>query len=162
MPEKKIILTKQERENLEKEYRDLIDVQRPDVIEKLQLARSQGDLSENADYDAARDRQAQIEGRIAQIEAIINNAVDADESGSNRSKKISIGDLVTFVREDNGEKITVKIAGNIGGDPMAEIPTVSNESPIGKALLGSEKGRRVLIESVEPYEVTILDTTRPN
>ena len=68
MADKKIILTPEERAQLEKEYRRLIDVERPDVIEKLTLARSQGDLSENADYDAARDRQAQIESRISQIE----------------------------------------------------------------------------------------------
>ena len=81
MADKKIILTPEERAQLEKEYRQLIDVERPDVIEKLSLARSQGDLSENADYDAARDRQAQIEGRIREIEAIFNNAVSAEEAG---------------------------------------------------------------------------------
>ena len=160
MADKKIILTPEARETLVKEYRDLIDVQRPDVIEKLQLARSQGDLSENADYDAARDRQAQIEGRIAEIEQIFNNSVAAEESSSNRSKKISIGDVVTFVNRETGEEVTVKIAGNIGADPMADLPTVSNESPIGKALLGAEPGKIVLIESVEPYEVEILKSSR--
>lgn len=155
MAEKKNILTVEEREALEREYRDLIDVQRPDVIEKLQLARSQGDLSENADYDAARDRQAQIEGRILQIENILNNAISADEVENARGKGISIGDTVTIFDQSLEEEIKIKVVGSIGGDPMAEIATVSNESPIGKALLGHEVGDVVRVESEEPYEVEI-------
>ena len=160
MAEKKNILTAEEREALEREYRDLIDVQRPDVIEKLQLARSQGDLSENADYDAARDRQAQIEGRILQIENILNNSISAEEVESTRGKGISIGDTVTIFDESLEEEIKVKVVGSIGGDPMAEIATVSNESPIGKALLGHEAGDVVRVESEEPYEVKILSYGR--
>lgn len=129
MADKKIILTPEAREQLEKEYRDLIDVQRPDVIEKLTLARSQGDLSENADYDAARDRQGQIEARIAQIEQILNNAVSAEEVGlGSNSKKIGIGDVVTFEEVATGEKSTVRIVGQVGADPFAE-PRPSPTSP---------------------------------
>ena len=124
MADKKYILTTQEREQLEKEYRDLIDVQRPDVLEKLVLARSQGDLSENADYDAARDRQAQIEARINEIERIFNNSVSAEEAGiGSNSKKIGINDLVTFEVVATGEKETVRIVGQVGADPLATPPT---------------------------------------
>ena len=157
MPEKKIILTKEERTKLEKEYRNLIDVQLPEVIEQLQLARSQGDLSENADYDAAKDRQSQLEGRIQEIEQILYKSVAAEETRTGGAgKKIGIGDIVRFENLSTGAIVTIKIAGNIGADPMAEIPTVSNESPIGKALLGKKEGDEVTVESVEPYQARIL------
>ena len=67
------LLTNEGKEQYEKEYRRLLDVERPEVIEQLQAARAMGDLSENADYDAARNRQAQIEARISEIEYILNN-----------------------------------------------------------------------------------------
>ncbi len=161
MAEKKYILTAEERKKLEVELRDLLDVQRPDAIEKLALARSQGDLSENADYDAARDLQSQIEGRIAQIESVLNNAVSAEEAevrGS--SKKIGIGDVVTFEEVETGDKMTVRIVGQIGADPLSQPPTVSNESPIGMALLSSEPGKTVWVESGERYEIRILESVR--
>ena len=161
MADKKYILTTQEREQLEKEYRDLIDVQRPDVLEKLVLARSQGDLSENADYDAARDRQAQIEARINEIERIFNNSVSAEEAGiGSNSKKIGINDLVTFEVVATGEKETVRIVGQVGADPLATPPTVSNESPIGLALIGGEPGKVVYVETAKRYEIRILSFER--
>ena len=163
MADKKIILTAEEREALVAEYRHLIDVERPDVIDKLAIARSQGDLSENADYDAARDRQAQIEGRITEIEGILNAAVSAESvSGAGYEiGKIGIGDLVTFRDEATNTIVTVKIVGNVGADPMAKpYPTISNESPIGKAILGKGAGARVRIEAIEPYEIEILETKR--
>jgi len=159
MAEKKqIILTKAEREKLETEYRHLIDVERKDVIEQLTLARSQGDLSENADYDAARERQAQIESRIQEIEAIFNNATMAEEN-QGAGGKITIGDYVDYVKDD-GVALTVKISGNVGADPTSVPPTVSNESPIGKALLGQKIGAKVRVECAEPYNVTITGSHR--
>ena len=155
----KYILTKEEREALEAEYRHLIDVERPDVIEKLQLARGQGDLSENSDYDAARDRQAQIEGRIVAIEAIFNNAIMAETQEAGSGNKISIGDIVDYEKED-GKKVRVKISGNVGANPETIPPTVSNESPIGKALLGQKVGAKVRVEAVTPYNITITSVTR--
>ena len=160
MAEKRIILTEAERAKLEKEYRHLIDVERPDVIEKLQLARSQGDLSENADYDAARDRQAQIESRINEIEAIFNAAVSAEEIASEGKGKITIGYVVTYKEVGSKEKLTVRIVGNVGADPLAEIPSVSNESPIGKALIGAGVGDKVLVEAFDTYEIEILSAER--
>ncbi|MCR5079676.1 MAG: transcription elongation factor GreA [Bacilli bacterium] len=157
MAEKQIVLTLAERERLEKEYRNLIDKERPDVIEKLQIARSQGDLSENADYDAARDRQAQIENRIREIEEIFRVAVDAEEViSTDNADIINIGFVVSFSEKGSKDKKTVRIAGNTGADPFAEIPAVSNESPIGKALIGHKKGESVIVECAAPYEIKII------
>lgn len=163
MNERKIILTAKAREQLEKEYRNLIDVERPDVIEKLALARSQGDLSENADYDAARDRQAQIEARINEIEAILNNAISAEESGlGSKTSKAGLGDIVTFEEIATGEETTVQITGQVGADPFGNPPSVSIESPIGIALVGSEPGNSRWVESQERYEIRVLVVTHPN
>ncbi len=157
MAEKQIVLTLAERQRLEKEYRNLIDNERQDVIEKLQIARSQGDLSENADYDAARDRQAQIENRIREIEEIFRVAVDAEEViSTDNTDLINIGSVVRFTEKGGKETLTVRIAGNTGADPFAEIPSVSNESPIGKALIGHKAGESVIVECASPYEVKII------
>ena len=156
MAEKKIILTKEERDELDREYRDLIDNQREEVIAALQLARSQGDLSENADYTAARERQTQIESRINEIEAILNNSISAEEAQGGKGKGIGIGDLVTVKDLELDEEIQIKVVGSIGGESKDDIAIVSNESPIGKALLGHEVGDVVRIESEHPYEVKIL------
>ena len=88
MAEQKIILTEAEKDKLEAERRNLIDVVRPEVIEALALARSQGDLSENADYDAARDRQAQVEARIAEISELL--ASDEVASDYMKVQKLSL------------------------------------------------------------------------
>jgi transcription elongation factor GreA len=152
MPEEKMIMTREGMDKLEKEYRHLIDVERPDVIEALTAARAQGDLSENADYDAARNRQAQIEARITEIEHIKDIAVVVEESKA--GKKISLGNIVTY--KDKDGETTVKIVGTVEADPFATpYPLVSNESPLGEALLGQIPGNKVTVESDEPYEIEI-------
>lgn len=152
MAEEKMIMTQEGMDKLEKEYRHLIDVDRPEVIEALTLARSQGDLSENADYDAARNRQAQIEARITEIEHIRDIAVVVNEAKG--GKKISLGNLVTY-KGPEGE-MTVKIVGTVEADPFATpYPLVSNESALGVALLGQVAGNKITVESDEPYEIEI-------
>lgn len=155
MAEEKITLTRAGMEKLEKEYRDLIDNQRPEVIEELKLARSQGDLSENADYDAARNKQAQIEARITEIEHIKDIAVIIDENKS--GKKINLGYTVKFRRVKDGQEVTVRLVGTIEANPFAEPRSVSDQSAIGKALIDHVVGDRVLVESAEPYEIDILE-----
>ena len=153
MAEDKMIMTKDGMEKLEKEYRHLIDVERPDVIAALQAARAQGDLSENADYDAARNRQAQIEARITEIEHIKDIAVviEAPKSG----KKIFLGNVVTFKGSDGEE--SVKIVGTVEADPLATpYPLISNESALGIALIGRVPGEKVVVECEEPYEIEII------
>lgn len=153
--EEKIIMTKEGMEKLEREYRRLLDVDNPEVIEALQAARAQGDLSENADYDAARNRQAEIEARIAEIEHIKDVAVIV-EAGN----KISLGYIVTYREILTNEEVAVKIVGSVESDPMAEpYPLVSNESALGAAIIGKAIGQRVMVESVEPYEIEIVAAT---
>lgn len=153
MAEEKISMTREGMEKLDKEYRHLLDVERPEVIEALQAARAQGDLSENADYDAARQRQSEIEARITEIEHIRDLAVIV-ETKSKGGNKISLDCIVTY--ESEGATLKVKIGSTIEADPMAELPIISNESPLGKALLGKEEGDTVLVETAKPYHLTIL------
>jgi transcription elongation factor GreA len=155
MAEEKMILTQDGIEKLKAEYRRLIDVDRPDVIEALKAARAQGDLSENADYDAARDRQAKIESRITEIEHIMDIAVIVDESKV--GKKIFLGNIVTYIDKSDNSTNTIKIVGTVEADPMAEpYPLISNESALGKALMGEIPGKVVTVQSEEPYEIEIV------
>ncbi|MBO8426791.1 MAG: transcription elongation factor GreA [Firmicutes bacterium] len=153
MPNKKIIITQESLDELNEEYRRLNDVEMPDVISKLELARSQGDLSENADYSAARDRQAQVAARIAAIEEILHNHEIA-EAGT--TDKVSIGHTVTFIRLDDKSKRTVALVGNVGANPTANPPAISNESPIGKAILDKKPGDVATVESPSgDYDIKI-------
>jgi transcription elongation factor GreA len=134
-------------------------VERPEVIEALKAARAQGDLSENADYDAARNRQAEIEARITEIEHIKDIAVIADED--RQSKKISLGNIVTYQEIATGETLKVKIVGTVEADPMAVPPLISNESALGTALIGQAVGAKVLVESeLNPYEIAVQKIER--
>ena len=128
-------LTKAGIEELQKEYRHLIDVVRPDVIEQLSNARAQGDLSENADYDAARTRQAETEGRIKEIENILDHVVlisDKDKANE-KNVRVSIGDIVTVEKED-GKTAYYRIVGTIEADPVNN--KISDVSPLGSKLIG--------------------------
>jgi transcription elongation factor GreA len=155
MAEEKMILTQDGIDKLKAEYRHLIDIDRPDVIEALKAARAQGDLSENADYDAARDRQAKIESRITEIEHIMDIAVIVDESKV--GKKIFLGNIVTYIDKSDNSTNTIKIVGTVEADPMAEpYPLVSNESALGKALMGEIPGKVVTVQSEDPYEIEIV------
>ena len=128
-------LTKAGIEELQKEYRHLIDVVRPDVIEQLSNARAQGDLSENADYDAAITRQAEKEGRIKEIENILDHVVlisDKDKANE-KNVRVSIGDIVTVEKED-GKTAYYRIVGTIEADPINN--KISDVSPLGSKLIG--------------------------
>lgn len=153
----KIELTREGLEQLEKEYRDLIDVQRPEVIEALNNARAMGDLSENADYDAARNRQGQIEARIKEIEHIKANAVIIEpKKGSN---KINISSVVTFKDLSCGETFEVKIVSSIESDPLSDPKhmKISNECALGIALIGKKAGDKVTVKADEPYDIEIIE-----
>lgn len=156
MAEEKISMTQEGWDKLNQEYRHLIDVDRTEVIEALKAARSQGDLSENADYAAARDRQAQIEARIAEIEHIfdITEIVNPPKASS---KKVTLSSLVTYREVESGEENQVMIVGTIEADPFAEpTPKISNESALGSALNGHKVGDVVEVASDEPYKVEVL------
>lgn len=154
MAEEKIVMTRAGLEKLEKEYRDLIDNQRPEVIEELKLARSQGDLSENADYEAARNKQAQIEARITEIEHIKDIAVIIEETKS--GKKINLGYTVKYRRLDNNKEVTVNLVGTIEANPFNDVPSISDQSAIGKALIDHVVGDKSVVETSSPYEIEII------
>ena len=153
---KEIILTKEGVEQLNKELRNLIDVERPAVIEALQNARAMGDLSENADYDAARNRQAEVEGRIKEIEQILANATIVEEK---KGKTINISNTVKFKDLSLGEILEVKIVSSIESDPLSDSSNIkiSNECGLGAALIGHKVGDTVTVRAAEPYEIEILE-----
>ncbi len=154
---KDLILTQEGVENLKKEYRHLLDVERPAVIEQLQNARAMGDLSENADYDAARNKQAEIEGRIKEIEAILADAkIIADNK---KAKEVKVSNTVTYKDLSTGEVDTVKIVSSIESDPLSDLNNkkISNVCALGSALIGHLVGDKVVVKAVKPYEIEILE-----
>ncbi len=154
---KDIILTKEGEEALKAEYRHLIDVERPQVIEQLQAARAMGDLSENADYDAARNKQAEIEGRIKQIESILAEATVINDN--KKSKEVKISNTVTFVELATNNEVTVKIVSSIEADPLSsdDVLKISNVCALGDALVGHKVGDVVTVAANKPYEIKILE-----
>ena len=144
MDVKKNILTREGLQKIEDELQELKVVRRKDVAEKLKEARAQGDLSENAEYDAAKDEQRDIEARIEELEQILKNAevVDAEEVGGD---KISIGSKVTILDVEEKEKLEYKIVGSSEADSLHG--KISNESPVGKALIGATVGTTVKVET---------------
>ena len=153
MVDNKVILTKDGVKKLKEELRHLIDVERPEVIEQLTFARSQGDLSENADYDAARSRQAEVEGRIKQIEDILANAKLIDNKPKN-SKCVTIGSKVAIRDLSLNRENTYTIVGTVEANPFAG--KISNDSLLGSALIGKQVGDLVTVKTANPYEVEIL------
>jgi transcription elongation factor GreA len=151
--EKAYQLTQQGLDNLKLEIEKLKDVDRKENLEALKEARAQGDLSENADYDAARDRQAEIEGRIKEIEGILKNYTIIKEDHSN---KVNIGKTVVLKVGSLPDK-EYTIVGSLEANPR--LSKISNESPIGKGIIGSEKGATLNIktETGQEIKVTVVD-----
>lgn len=154
----KILLTKDGVEKLNQEMQHLLNVVRPDVIAELQAARAQGDLSENADYDAARDRQAQVEARIKEIDNILAHVkIIEEKKGSKRT--ISLGATVTLKDLSDNEESTYTIVGSVESDPING--KISNESALAKAIDGKKVGDIVNVETpVLEYQVEILKIER--
>lgn len=147
-------LTEEGRLNLEREKQHLIDVDRPNNIKALQDARSQGDLSENADYDAAREEQSRIEARIAEITEILKNVKIITKDSSNR---VTTGKNVTIEFIGMNKTESYDIVGTIEADPFEH--KISNESPLGKAIMGHDKGTTltVVTENGKEFRVKIID-----
>lgn len=138
--EKKIILTKEGYQKLEDELQNLKVVRRKEVAAKIKEARAQGDLSENAEYDAAKEEQAEIESRIVQIENMFRNLEVIDEEELNTGK-VNLGNKVKVWDEEFEEEVEYTIVGPAEADP-AEF-RISNESPLGVALIGHAIGETV-------------------
>lgn len=149
----KVVLTREGADKLNAELRHLIDVVRPEVIEQLAFARSLGDLSENADYDAAKARQSDVEQRIRQLEDILSGATII-ENTSTSTKIVSFGRTVTLKHLGNGKELQYKIVGTHETNPSGN--TISNVSPLGQAILSGHVGDVVTVKAPKPYDVEIL------
>ncbi len=146
-----VILTKEGKEELEKKLEYLKVVKRAEITERIKTAREFGDLSENAEYDAAKNEQAMIEGEILEIETKLKHAVIIKES--EKKDSVSLGSKVDFVTED-GEEYTYEIVGTTEAD--VELGRISNESPIGNALLGKKAGEGTLVKApAGNYTITV-------
>ena len=155
MSEKKTMLTFEGLSKLEAELQDLKVNRRREVAQLIKEARSQGDLSENAEYDAAKEEQAAVEARIVQLEKMLRNAELIDEE-SLSGEVISIGSKVKVFDIEFDEQIEYLIVGSTEADPVAG--RISNESPLGQALIGKGSGETVSVEAPDgPIEYKILE-----
>ncbi|WP_067727329.1 transcription elongation factor GreA [Oceanobacillus damuensis] len=140
--EKSYYMTQEGKEKLEKELHFLKTDRRQEVVERIKVARDFGDLSENSEYDAAKDEQAFVEQRITQVEKMIRNAVIIENDNDNPNV-VSLGKSVTFVELPDGEEETFTIVGSAEADPFEG--KISNDSPMAKSLLGHEVGTEVAV-----------------
>ncbi|MBM6619679.1 transcription elongation factor GreA [Bacillus suaedaesalsae] len=142
--EKTYPMTKAGKEKLEQELDHLKSVKRKEVVERIKIARGFGDLSENSEYDAAKDEQAFVEGRISLLENMIRKAVIIEEVAGN-SKVVSLGKTVTFIELPDGEEETYTIVGSAEADPFEG--KISNDSPIAKSLMDKQVGDKVTVQT---------------
>lgn len=142
--EKVYPMTKAGKEKLEQELEQLKTVKRKEVVERIKIARSFGDLSENSEYDSAKDEQAFVEGRITTLENMIRNAKIIEESDL-VSDTVSLGKSVTFVELPDGEEETYTIVGSAEADPFEG--KISNDSPIAQSLIGKKVGEQVTVQT---------------
>lgn len=149
-----IELTKKAEEDLIKEYRHLVDVESPAILEQLKSARQMGDLSENADYDAARNQQAEVEGRIKEIQLILKNAVRISDKPRNL-KVVGVGTKVQLRDYPDGKPYEYNMVVTFEAAPGEG--KVSIKSPLGAAISGKKVGDVVTIKNVpHEYKVEIL------
>ncbi len=146
-------MTSEAKKKAEERLKYLTTVKRAEIIERIQEARSHGDLSENAEYDAARNEQAANEGEIAELDYQIKNAVIIEENDDNSA--VHLGSRVTVYDNDFEEEAVYTIMGTTEADPMNNI--ISNESPVGAALLRHKKGDVVTVKAPDgEYTMKIL------
>ncbi len=135
MADKVYPMTLDGKAKLEEELENLKTVKRGEIIERIKVARSFGDLSENSEYESAKDEQAFVEGRITTIETMLRFAEIIDNNNVNNDE-VSIGKTVTFIEMPDGEEEEYTIVGSAEADPFAG--RISNDSPIAQALLGKK------------------------
>ncbi|MHA6260339.1 transcription elongation factor GreA [Sporosarcina sp. CAU 1771] len=153
--EKKFPMTAAGKEKLEEELNHLKIVKRPEIVERIKIARSYGDLSENSEYDSAKEDQAFLEGKISSLEGMIRNSVIIAEDELN-TDEVRLGKTVTFKELPDGDEETYTIVGSAEANPMEGL--ISNDSPIAKGLLGRSKGEEVKINTPGgDMSVTILE-----
>ena len=147
----KVAVTKDGLNELLKEQKYLIHTVRAEVKEELQAAREQGDLSENADYDAARDRQAKVEARIRELDNMLSNIELIDETTTGRSKRVQLGSTVTIQELDTNEEATYIIVGSVESDPANG--KLSNSSPLALAMMDRKAYDIVDVKALLSYQV---------
>ncbi len=135
-------LTPEGKKQLEEKLNHYKTVLRPEVVKEIGIAREYGDLSENSEYEAAKDKQALIEAEISEMEDILLNC-EVIKKKDIDTESVSIGSSVTLYDEEFDEEVTYKILGSTESDPRNGI--ISNLSPVGAALLGHKKGERVSV-----------------
>lgn len=145
MPDKPVFLTPEGLQKLEQELEYLRTVRRRQVAERIHLAKEQGDVTDNAEYEDAKNEQAFLEGRIMTLEAILRNAVIINNDGT-ASDTVRLGSKVTVIGPD-GEHSTYTIVGSAEAKPSEG--RISNESPVGRSLLGRRVGEEVYVHTPE-------------
>lgn len=152
---KKLFVTAEKLKEMQVELDELTSVTRKEVSEKIKEALAYGDLSENAEYNEARDLQARVEARIRELEASIRNAeVFKEHTGGKETKSITVGSVVSIQEKGKKEPIELTIVGSTEADPQKN--KISNESPIGVALLGQQPGEKIIVKApVGDVEYTI-------
>jgi len=149
---KEVLLTAEGFLELEAELNKLKNITRNEVIEAIKEARALGDLSENADYDAARDEQAKVEARIKELEYMLENAKIIEKTTGDT---VSVGTTVTIEYVEDDEEEVYQIVGSLEADPFEN--KISNESPIGKAIMNKKVGDIISVESpTGSYEIKIV------
>jgi transcription elongation factor GreA len=153
MENDKVFLTREGVEKLREELDHLIKVRRPALADRLNHAIQQGDLSENADYQTAKEEQGFLEGRIQELESMLLDAVIIDD-GQGPKDQVGLGSRVTVVEEGEDEPETFVVVGAVESDPASG--RISNESPMGQALMERKVGDRVTVEAPAGEMVFII------
>ena len=160
MEEKKNLMTERERQILQGELDELRINKRKEIAEKIKEAREQGDLSENAEYDAAKDEQRDIEARISQLEELLKNStlIDVDNISDD---VVNIGHIVKVLDEEFEEEEEFEIVGSTNADSLSG--RISNESPLGIALIGKKVGEEAVVEAPDgEFRYRILHIRKPD
>ena len=155
--EKQFPMTAAGKQKLEDELDFLKTIKRKEVVERIKIARDFGDLSENAEYDSAKEDQAFVEGRISTLESMIRNAVIINENESNKDI-VRLGTTVTFIEVPDGDQESYTIVGSAEADPLEG--RISNDSPIAKSMIGRTIGENVkVLTPGGEMEIKILSIT---
>ena len=161
MSEEETILTAEGLQKLEDELDNLRSVKRQEVSERLKVAISYGDISENSEYDDAKNEQAFVEGRILVLEKMIRNAKVIKNSAISKDI-VSLGCKVRIKEVESKEEEEYTVVGTTEADPMAEPPRISNESPVGKAIIGQKVGKKVLVKTpAGEFAYKIMEINKP-
>lgn len=140
----KKIMRQTEYDKLQEELKERVIVRRPEIAKKIQEARAQGDLSENAEYDAAKEEQSHNESRIGEIQKLLDEAEVFQDDAADKDA-VHIGCRVTIESVETGDEMTFELVGSSGGDSLNHV--ISYESPVGKAINGAKVGEVVEVEA---------------